>query len=788
MAGGSLLFPCFSVAGESTFALAEKEIQRRAETVSSREMLLPEAETLLRKGETAAALKIYEEVYTGLPDVPLAQEARALALDGYVRSGLVRAQELTTAGDYPGATALLDRLDSQGVAKGDKRISRMRALFSDPDRYPPALTPGHVARVAEVKTLLELGNSQREIGEYDKSLLTFEEVLRLDPYNSAARLGMQKTEADRTRYLDAAKDHTRSKMLNDVSGAWENPVAVSRTDVSSLFNGSGTTGIATGIRGGREAIQQKLRDLKIARIDFSGASLQEVVEYLRVRSRDLDPAGRGIDFVISLPPDFPSRPISLNLIEVPLEEVLRYVAEIAGLSYRVEEFAVRLVTAASGSSVIITKTYRVPPDFITRTPVGAEAPATADPFANTSSAPTSGLGFRRMGAQEYLQSYGILFGEGASATYSAVSGTLMVRNTASNLELVDNLVEQALTRSPKQVIIDVKLMDVGEDRLTELGFDWLLGGGGVSNDQYVLGGGTPGNLGSALASQDFPFQNATTAVGANPVTAGLRSSADLGVQGVDGVLAGIVPSTARRSPGVLSVAGVLTTPQFQGVLRALDQKKGIDMTAQPSVITRTGQQASLEIIRELIYPTEFDPPQIPTTVGNTTLVDAVTGALIPLPLPPAVITPTTPTAFEMRRTGVVLNVTPEISEDGKSVDLTLNPEFTDFTGFVNYGSPINTVTDGEFFELTPNLIFQPVFDSKRIVTSVKVWDGATVVLGGVITDREELIDDKVPVMGDLPFIGRFFKSTVKQRRLRNVVMFVSVRVVDPSGARINPDQ
>jgi general secretion pathway protein D len=785
MASGSHLIPHATWAGESTFGLAEREIQRRMESVTLYETRLPEAEAQLRKGETAAALKIYEDAYLSLPDVPLTREARALALDGYVRASLVRAQELTAAGDYPGATALLDKVDRESVAKGDKRIAKMRARFSDPDRYPPALTPGHVARVAEVKTLLELGDSQRETGQYDKSLLTFEEVLRLDPYNSAARLGMQKTEKARTLYLNTARDHNRVHMLNQVNAAWEAPVPLSRTDVSSLFNGSGTNGIATGIRGGREAIQQKLRDLKISRIDFSGASLEEVVEYLRVRSRDLDPAGRGIDFVVSLPPEYTAPPISLNLIELPLEEVLRYVTEIAGLAYRVEEYAVRLVTAASGSSVIISKSYRVPPDFITRTPVGTEAAATDDPFGG-SSAPSSGLQLRRMGAQEYLQSHGITFGEGSGASYSAISGLLTVRNTASNLELVDTLVEQALTRSPKQVIIDVKLIDVVDDRLTELGFDWLLGDGRVSNGQYALGGGTAGNVGSSFLSEDFPFQTATTAVGANPITGGLRSSADLGVQGVDSVLFGAGPSIASRSPAALSVAGVLTNPQFQGVLRGLDQKKGIDMVSQPSVITRSGQQANLEITRELIYPTEFDPPQIPTNVGNERLVDDDTGLPIPRPLPPAVVTPSTPTAFEMRRTGTVLNVTPEISEDGRSVDLTLTPEFVEFVGFVNYGSPINSVTNDFFHELTPNLIFQPIFDTKRIVTSVKVWDGATVVLGGLITDREEIIADKVPVLGDLPFVGRMFKSNVKQRRMRNIVMFVTVRVVDPSGARVNP--
>ncbi|TDU81044.1 general secretion pathway protein D [Prosthecobacter fusiformis] len=789
---GSLhfLLPTAS-AGEGTLGLAEKEIQRRSTTVTTQQALMQEAETLLRNGDTAAALKIFETAFNAIPDVPLAAETRAVALDGYLRAGLARATELMNAGDYPAAVVILEKLDQPGVAQHDKRIAKVRQRLEDPDRYPPALTPGHIAKVAEVEKLLMLANSQREIGEYDKAILTYEEVLRLDAYNSAARRGLQKVEQNRAQYFEAAKDHTRSKMLNDVSGAWEKAVPPSGADLSNLFDG-GRSGIsATGALVGREAIQQKLRDLIINRIDFSGASIEEVVEYLRVRSRDLDPAGKGVDFVISVPPEQMTRPISLNLKLVPIEEVLRYVTEMVGLTYRVEEYAVRLISLTQDADLMISKSYRVPPDFISNAPVGGDAAGTTspDPFASGTQATTApgGLQVRRLGAQEFLQSYGVTFGEGASASFTPTTSMLIVRNTAKNMELVDMLVEQAQNRSPKQVIIDVKFLEVGDNRLSELGFDWLLGNFGISSQAAQLAGGTTGNAG-AFQNGDFPFQTAAGPVGSNPVTAGLRSSGDLGLLGIDGVLFGTETTASRRSPGVLSLSGVLSSPQFQLVIRSLDQKSGIDMASQPSLVTRSGQKASLEIVRELIYPTEFDPPQIPTSVGNTNVVDAETGELIPMPLPPAVVTPSTPTSFEMRKTGIVLDIEPVIADDNRSVDLTMSPEFVEFSGFVNYGSPINTITDNEFYELTPNLIFQPVFDSRKVVTSVKVWDGATIVLGGLVTDREEVINDKVPFLGDMPVFGRLFRSNVKQRRMRHAVFFVTVHIVDPSGARVNQVQ
>ncbi|HEY1085085.1 MAG TPA: Amuc_1098 family type IV pilus outer membrane protein [Prosthecobacter sp.] len=798
LAGSFFLTPASLTAGDGGLpGLAEKEVQRRASLVTAQQTRLPEAEELLKKGETAAAFKIYEEAFVTLPDVPLAQEARAVALDGYIRSGLARAKELADAGDYKAANEILIKLDAPNVAQGNRKVAALRQRIGDPDRYPPALTPEHISKVAEVEKKLTLAASQRETGQYDKALLTYDDVLRLDPYNSAARRGMEQTEQARGLYFDAARDHTRSKMLNDVNATWEQRPNKSRTDVSGLFGSGGTAGAP--IRGGRESIQQKLRDLKIARIDFSGATIQEVLEYLRVRSRDLDPTGKGIDFVVNLPTDYVARPISLNLIEVPVEEVLRYVTEMSGLTYRVEEFAVRLSSAAETSNALISKSYRVPPDFLNSAPTGGAAgaapAASADPFAN-SNTPTAntGLVMKRIGAKEFLESYGVSFGDGAGASYSPSTNVLLVTNTAKNMELVDMLVEQALNRSPKQVIVDVRLLEVSDNRLTEIGFDWLLGSFGLKNDQIDLGGGSVGNgQPSNFLTNDFPRQlpgtgGTTTPLGANPVTAGLRSSGDLSVNGIDNVLFNNSQgSISKRSPGVLSISGVFTDPQFQGVLRALDQKKGIDLCSQPSVVTRSGQKASLEVTRELIYPTEFDPPQIPTNFGsNITIVGGGPG--VPLPqinLPPVVVTPTTPTAFEMRKTGVVLEVEPVISEDGRTVDLTITPQFTEFSGFVNYGSPIRTLYQGAFQELTPNLIFQPVFDTRKVITAVKVWDGATVVLGGLVTNQEEIINDKVPLLGDAPFIGRLFKSEVKRRKIRHMVFFVTVKVVDPSGSRVN---
>lgn len=80
------------------------------------------------------------------------------------------------------------------------------------------------APVAEGERLLQGGYSYYNIGDYDAAIRSFQDVLRLDKYNSAARRGMERAEQKHGEYFDTTRDHQRAKMLNGVSRVWESPV------------------------------------------------------------------------------------------------------------------------------------------------------------------------------------------------------------------------------------------------------------------------------------------------------------------------------------------------------------------------------------------------------------------------------------------------------------------------------------------------------------------------------------------------------------------------------------
>ena len=69
-----------------------------------------------------------------------------------------------------------------------------------------------------------------------------------------------------------------------------------------------------------------------------------------------------------------------------------------------------------------------------------------------------------------------------------------------------------------------------------------------------------------------------------------------------------------------------------------------------------------------------------------------------------------------------------------------------------------------------------------------MWDGQTIVMGGLIAEKVTKVRDKVPVLGDLPLIGRLFRSEAKASSKKNLVIFVTPTIIDPAGNRVHdPD-
>jgi general secretion pathway protein D len=135
-------------------------------------------------------------------------------------------------------------------------------------------------------------------------------------------------------------------------------------------------------------------------------------------------------------------------------------------------------------------------------------------------------------------------------------------------------------------------------------------------------------------------------------------------------------------------------------------------------------------------------------------------------------------------TGPILDVVPYVLSDGYTINLALIPSLTDFNG---YDTPptIPSVTGNLNVVQLPVIL--PDFTVRQVVTTVNVWDNQTVVIGGLISSQIQDTKDKVPVIGDVPIIGRLFQSSSKDAVKKNLMIFVTATIVDPAGNRVHSD-
>ncbi len=825
-------------------AAAERETARRAASVdAAMKGPMAAADAALAENDYEKAFVNYRGVLDFLQPSPLSEKPRERALDRMCSSGVKLAEQRISEGRYSDAENVLQTILEDRYNPKCRDAVIILARLETPGYYNKTITPKFRANIEEVKKLMLEAEGFYQTGRLDIAFKRCEQVLTIDKYNVAARRMEERINNLRNKSAVAGYNEARSRAMWKVDEAWGNPVRKFGADKQSVVLQE-TEDVA-----GTARINSKLSRIIIPKIEFKDSSIREAIQYLKDQSMKLDtqetdPALKGVNIVLKLDspgasaapaaaapdaagmaaaaipglelpaagaaggggmgaatPPSGDIPITLTLANIPLGAALKYVTNLANLKYKVDQYAVTVVPLSTPTDVLLTKNFSVRPNFIGRGPAGG-GPGALDAGGG---GPGAGAGAiaGKIDAKEFLIAQGVAFGPGATASYQAATSKLVVRNTAENLELIGELISASEQASPAQVDIEAKFVEITQNNLKELGFDWLLGRFNVNKGGVFAGGGTPGTS-PALVGTDYTFnqpgytdntgrQFAQGPVGNNPVSAGNRSGSNaISANAIDALLFGAAGSS-RMAPAIFSLAGIFTDPQFQLAIRALNQKKGVDLLSAPRVTTRSGQKAIIEITRNFRYPTEFDPPQIPQQVGAAG--GAAGGALIggssqPQNFP---VTPTTPTSFETQKVGVTLEVEPTIGPDGYTIDMQLTPQVVEFEGFINYGSPIQTTSLNALGQtvvniVTPNVINQPIFSTRTVTTNVSIYDGSTVVLGGLIREDVQKVEDKVPFLGDLPMLGRLFRSSVDQHIKRNLMIFVSARLLTPSGELVRSNE
>ena len=634
--------------------LLRQETIRRQQDVAKADELLNEGREAYGNKEFETAVQKYREALNTLPYGTATSDRREFITKSLEEGSVALTQQYRQQGKFQEARDLLEEIDKNNP--GNPAAKKGLEYLDDPTRTEVGLTFEHTENVEKVRRSLYKGESFYNLGLYDKAEEEFKQVLRTDPYNKAARRWLERCSSVKSDYYRAAYDQTRAEMLMQVDRAWELAVPPLGEQVRQ----------GPDIDSGQDrerSIIAKLNQIIIPDVKLNNITVEEAVEFLRLRSIELDntvidESQKGINFVVRTPKTLgedggaagddealgggdgfgdatdPNAILikNLELRQVPLRVALQYICDEAKLRYKVDEFAVTLLPITEGEDAdIVQRRWTVPPTFETfiTTSGGGEGGGGGgdpDPFAASDDNGPAGIEPRK-DIVTLLKENGVSFPPNSSASFLKSSSTLIVRNTPTNLELIDGIVQAAINDTPRQIRVTTKFVEVSQENGEELGFDWIATPFGVGSN-YFLGGGTVGS-GTARNNTDFigtvdrvnipgipasPQENVS-----NIVTSSLRSgSAAVNRNSIDAILNNPTRTAQANSvaPGILSMTGLFSSGQVQMIMRGLAQKKGADIMTAPSVVALPGQNATIEIIREFIYPTEYEPPELPNQVGG----------------------------------------------------------------------------------------------------------------------------------------------------------------------------
>lgn len=355
--------------------------------------------------------------------------------------------------------------------------------------------------------------------------------------------------------------------------------------------------------------------------------------------------------------------------------------------------------------------------------------------------------------------------------YNDRNGLLMVRATLADLDIIEQAV-QILSVPPPQLSIKARFAEVNLSQNKALGFDWFLG------NTLVDGGRMGGQAGTAPTFVGAPSP-------ANPD----------GSFPYPGFLGGISPNTTDglltsglrqpTTPTLGTFTGILTDPQFRFAIRALEQRGGINVLNAPEVVTVSSRQTQIKAVDVNFIVTDIDLNQTGSgsAASSTVTVSGggnggVASAIQPIASPTEL--------------GPILDVIPYVSADGYTIQMTIIPTLKEFVGYDFETAERFQVRATSVGGAAVPTISQPIplprFRLRQVATTAIVWDGQTVVLGGLISESETKTKDKVPFLGDLPLFGRLFRSESNVSDKKNLMIFVTPTIIDPAGNRVHSEE
>jgi len=338
------------------------------------------------------------------------------------------------------------------------------------------------------------------------------------------------------------------------------------------------------------------------------------------------------------------------------------------------------------------------------------------------------------------------------------SNALVITERPSRMNKIQEIIEK-LDKATEQVMIETKFIEVENTDQKDIGVNWSsLAGYGVTAGPFQR------EWSRNRSSQDDSIRNDTSnnsSISSSNNGSNSSSLDGLGINSLDRpdgfflesengvfsnseneVLSGNGTDFTRTMESLAGTSrfdtAVFSADEFRVVISALEQNNDTELVANPTVVTMSNQEATIDIVTEI--------PQVEFSIDDETGGRRADGLAEPLIF------------------GTQVRVTPQVNDAG-FINLLVIPSVSNQIGT-------------QFTDIGP----QPIISRRTAETNVVIKDGYTLAIGGLTQNEEVKGGTAVPILGSLPYIGRLFSSESNTMRQKNLIIFITAKTLNPDGS------
>jgi type IV pilus assembly protein PilQ len=296
------------------------------------------------------------------------------------------------------------------------------------------------------------------------------------------------------------------------------------------------------------------------------------------------------------------------------------------------------------------------------------------------------------------------------------SKTLIVSDTPSMLTRFEKILEQ-IDVLPEQIEIRAYFVEMQSSDITDVGFDWQLSitGNDVQTGSLSSDGSIASDTAGTIMGSTTPY--------------GWPDSSITSMSAVESYNSGLA----------FGLAGTAGDVGIDAMLRAVEENGTINILSAPRIMTQDNQEASIVVGKK--------------TPIISTSSDGDSGTIS-----------TELDYFE--RIGIQLNVVPQLCGNGM-INMIVHPSVTEQSDSIS----ATLVSD-----VDTALTAYPVIETREAETRLTVRDGQVVAIGGLIKDKDVVSESKVPLLGDIPYLGRLFRRDTTSTQKTELVILLSASV------------